>query len=448
MRSRVLAQPPAGSGLKPVHGTYLPTPREVLWALRAPEKAIARRRELFGDISFMYSPLEGKLVNPAGPDGCAAVALNKDKAFASEPGWGLMIGRFFRRGLLLMDFDEHRYHRLILQQAFTADQLRGYLAQMQPMVRQRIAELPVGDGIRIHHELKKLTLDIALESFLGLKISRAEADRVNKAFIDCVQACLALIRYDVPGTRWSRGLAGRRELERFLRRHLPAKRAARTPDLFSTLCHLNSEEGHGLTDDEIIDHLIFVLMAAHDTSTITLATMTYYLARHPEWQERARAQSRELPAMITYEALPGYSVLDRIMKESLRLNPPVPGLVRQAIEDTEIDGYFIPKGTRVTAMPLANHYNPDLWTAPETFDPDRFSDERAEDKSHRFAWMPFGGGVHKCIGLYFGQMEVKTIMHHLLLTHEWSVPASYTWQLDYTTLPVPRDGLPVRLKKL
>ncbi|NKY58330.1 cytochrome P450, partial [Nocardia flavorosea] len=111
-------------------------------------------------------------------------------------------------------------------------------------------------------------------------------------------------------------------------------------------------------------------------------------------------------------------------------------------------GYFIPKGTRVTAMPLANHYNPDLWTAPETFDPDRFSDERAEDKTHRYAWMPFGGGVHKCIGLYFGQMEVKTIMHNLLLTHEWSVPAGYTWQLDYTALPVPRDGLPVRLKKI
>ena len=287
-----------------------------------------------------------------------------------------------------------------------------------------------------------------MEIFLGLKLPRAEADRINGAFIDCVHACLGLIRYDISGTHWSRGLAGRRTLEKFLYEQLPAKRATRTPDLFSTLCHISSEEGHSLTDKDIVDHLIFVLMAAHDTSTITLATMVYYLARHPEWQERARAQSRELPAELTYDELSRYTALDHIMKESLRLNPPVPGLVREAIKDTEIDGYFVPKGTRVTALAMATHYNPELWTDPEVFDPERFSAERAEDRSHKFAWMPFGGGVHKCIGLYFGQMEIKTIMHNLLLTHEWSVPADYTWQLDYSTLPVPKDGLPVRLKKI
>ena len=85
---------------------------------------------------------------------------------------------------------------------------------------------------------------------------------------------------------------------------------------------------------------------------------------------------------------------------------------------------------------------------PTVFDPGRFDADRAEDKGHRFAWMPFGGGVHKCIGLYFGQMEIKTIMHNLLRDYEWTVPSDYVVPMDYSALPVPKDKLPVNLRRL
>jgi cytochrome P450 len=430
-----------------VYGTALPSLTELLAFRRAPQKVFAQRRATFGDISFLSTP-NGKLVVPLSPTACQAVALNREKTFAAEPAWGFLIGRFFRRGLLLMDFDEHRSHRLVLQQAFTASHLKSYLGQMQPMIQRRVAEFPDGNGVRLLHEVKKLTLDVALEVFLGLKLPRHEVDRINKAFIDCVDAGLALVRYDLPGTRWSRGVDGRKVLEKFMYEHLPAKRAQQTPDLFSTLCHVSSEEGHTFSDEDVVNHMIFLLMAAHDTSTITMTTMAYYLAQHTEWQGRARAQSRALPARIDYDDLPQFTMLDSIMKESLRLNAPVPGLSREAIVDTEIDGYFVPKGTRIAVMAVANHYNGALWTNPDRFDPGRFSPERAEVQSHPFAWMPFGGGAHKCIGLNFAHIEIKLIMHNLLLTHEWTVPDDYQWKLDYTTLPVPKDGLPVRLRKI
>lgn len=443
-RRSLLAAPPSGSALKPIYGSGDPGVLEVLRQYRDPLKILRTRRERFGDITYMNA-FGLKVVLPMTASGTEAVAMNRSKVLAAEPAWGFMIGPFFRRGILLMDFDEHRYHRLILQQAFTTTHLKGYLQAMQPMVRERVAALPVGDNVRLLAEFKKITLDVALEIFLGLKLSLAEADRINKAFIDCVDAGMSIVRKNIPGTKWSRGLAGRKVLEEFMYRHLPAKRAHETPDLFSTLCHVQSEDGHSFTDEDVVNHMIFVLMAAHDTSTITLTTMAYYMARHPEWQAKARAQSQTLPAEIGYDTLPEFTVLDVVMKESLRLNSPVPGLIRQATEDTEIDGYFVPKGAYVSAVAMANHHNPALWTDPETFDPDRFSDDRAEDKTHRFAWMPFGGGVHKCIGLYFAQLEIKTIMHNLLLTHEWSVPADYEWTLDNSTLPVPKDRLPVRL---
>lgn len=446
-RRRALGAPPGGSGLMPVYGTTLPSLTELLAFRRAPQEVFSQRRATFGDISFLSTP-NGKLVSPLSPTACQAVALNRDKTFAAEPAWGFLIGKFFRRGLLLMDFDEHRSHRLVLQQAFTASHLKSYLGQMQPMIQRRVAEFPDGNRVRLLHEFKKLTLDVALEVFLGLELPPEEVDRINRAFIDCVDAGLALVRYNIPGTRWSRGLHGRNVLETFVYEHLPAKRARQTPDLFSTLCHVSSEEGHTFSDEDVVNHMIFLLMAAHDTSTITMTTMAYYLAQHTEWQDKARAQSRTLAAQIDYDELPQFTLLDSIMKESLRLNAPVPGLSREAVVDTEIDGYFVPKGTRVAVMAVANHYNENLWSNPDRFDPERFSPERAEDKSHSFAWMPFGGGAHKCIGLNFAHIEIKLIMHNLLLTHEWTVPNGYQWNLDYTTLPVPKDGLPVRLRKI
>lgn len=447
MRRKQLAPVPAGSDLKPIHGTGHPGVIEVLRFFRDPIGMVAARRAEYGNITYINS-FGLKFVIPLDADGSEAIAMNRAKAFMNEPAWGFLIGPFFRRGIMLMDFEEHRHHRRIMQQAFTNTHLKGYLQDMQPVLADRVANLPVGDDIRLLDEFKQITLDLALEIFLGLDLPRAEADRINEAFIDCVNAGLSIIRKNIPGTRWARGLASRTVLEEFFYRHLPAKRATQTPDLFSVLCHATSEDGHTFSDEDVVNHMIFVLMAAHDTSTITLTTMAYYMARHPEWQEKARAQSRHLPAEISYDTLDEFTVLDRIMKESLRLNAPVPGLPRRAKEDTEICGHFIPEGTYVAAIGMVNHHNPELWPDPEQFDPDRFSDNRAEDRVHRYAWMPFGGGVHKCIGLYFAQMEIKTIMHNMLLRYEWSVPDGYTWKLDNSTLPVPKDRLPVRVRAL
>lgn len=127
---------------------------------------------------------------------------------------------------------------------------------------------------------------------------------------------------------------------------------------------------------------------------------------------------------------------------------PVPGQPRMAIKDTEVLGHYVPKGSIVSVPGLTNHYDAEYWSNPFVFDPERFTKERAEDKKHRMAWMPFGGGVHKCIGLYFGQMEVRTIMHQLLRGFEWSVPQDYTMPMDFSSLPVPKDKLPVTMRRV
>jgi cytochrome P450 len=276
-----------------------------------------------------------------------------------------------------------------------------------------------------------------------------ESDEVNHAFIDTVAAGLSYIRADIPGGGWHRGLVARRRLEEYFWGLLPAKRAGNGTDLFSQLCRATTPDGTSFTDEDVVNHMIFVLMAAHDTSSITTSTLAYYLAKHPEWQDRLRAEARALgKPTLDYHDIDRLPLLDMAFRETLRLNPAVGGIMRQAVKDTAICGQFIPAGTTLFVLPVGMHRLEEYWSNPDRFDPLRFAPHRQEHKQHPFLWSPFGGGVHKCIGMYFGAMQVKSIIYQLLLNYAWSVPKDYEAPMEYGTGYFPGDGLPVRLTRL
>jgi cytochrome P450 len=195
--------------------------------------------------------------------------------------------------------------------------------------------------------------------------------------------------------------------------------------------------------------MIFVLMAAHDTSTITLAMMIYQLAREPEWQERLRAESEGLGTETpSYEELDSLGSIDLVFRETLRMNAPVGMIARRATRDAEIDGYFVPAGTLLMLQIYPTHRMEPWWPDPDRFDPTRFSPERAGEPGPRDSWLPFGSHAHKCIGMHFGSMEVKAILHRLLLTRRFSVAPDYVPPLAAGTGPYPADGLPVIMRRL
>lgn len=432
----------------------LPTPRGprfgLMHLLRLRKDPIGYNdvlRQQYGDV-IRLDVFGTTLYAAYGLDAAEQVLVNRDRTFANGPAWSHFIGPFFRRGLMLLDFDEHLHHRRILQHAFTNDALRRYHAMMGPHIRSGIehwADLPAP---RMHELFKELTLDLALETFVGVDLTRDGQDRLNRAFIDAVRAGTSVIRRRVPGTPWARGLKARAVLEEFFTTHLPEKRRHGGDDLFAQLCVARSEDGEGFSDEDIVNHMIFLLMAAHDTTTITLSAMAYHLARYPQWQERAREESLAAGDDLGYDGVTGLQTLDLVMKESLRLCAPVPSLPRVAVRDTVVNGYAIPEGGFVAVSPYYNHHDPANWSRAEEFDPERFTEERREDHAHRMAFEPFGGGVHKCIGMHFAGMQVRAIFHELLRSYRWSVPADYTWPLDLVALPFPRDRLPVRLERV
>jgi cytochrome P450 len=437
---------PAGSGLKPIPGdSGLPLLGHSLEALRLGLDFGLKRYETYGPVSWMKA-FGVNIVGIAGGDAIQVVLTNKDKAF-SQQGWTYFIGPFFRRGLMLLDFEEHMFHRRLMQQAFTRPRVIGYLEHVAEEAAKGVQSWQPGT-FHVYPAMKQLTLDIAGSVFMASELG-AEKDALIKAFIATVRAGTSLVRFAVPGSRWNAGLQGRKVLEDFFRRNVPAKRASDSNDLFAALCHARDDNGDTFSDDDVVNHMIFAMMAAHDTSTITTSAAAFYLGKHQDWQNRARKECFAAgDGPLDIDALEGLHELELVIKESLRLVAPVPTMARKTVKDTEVLGHFIPAGTMLGLGPWVNHMLPDYWTNPDDFDPLRFSEERREDKNHRYAWMPFGGGAHKCIGMHFGMLEVKTLLHQMLTRYEWSVPQDYRVRWDSTSLPAPTDGLPVTLKRL
>ena len=417
-----------------------------LHSLRDPITLAQQRYARYGELSWSNMYFQ-RWITMLGPDANQFVYQNTEDAFASS-GWNYFLSNFFQRGLMLLDFGEHRMHRRIMQAAFRKQALATYLQMMQPVIAEGLDAWPAGDGFLAFDHFKRLTLEIGSRVFVG-ESPGAQADALNKAFFDTVQAPSGLVRLGVPGTRWYKGLCGRQVLERFFHERLPAKRGSGDDDLFAELCRAQGENGERFSDADVVNHMIFLLMAAHDTSTITLTNMVYFLAKHPQWQDRLREESRAVgSAELDHDMLPRLQSMDLVMRETLRLVAPVPFMPRLTIRDSNFKGYLIPAGSYIQVSPSFTHFMPELWSEPRRFDPERFAEPRREDRRHPYAWVPFGGGAHKCIGLHFGDMEVKSILHRILLRFAWSVPEGYVIEQDHTSLPIPRDRLPISLRRL
>lgn len=383
------------------------------------------------------------VVHLIGPDGNQFALADRDGNFSAYKGWMPVLGELFPRGLMLRDGADHRSHRRIMQAAFRKPALAEDLALMQPLIGERLAAWP--ERLEFYPAIKTLTLDLAAGVFLGLKLGR-ESERVNKAFVDVVQASLSILQLPIPGTRYGRGLSGRAYLERFFAERIPSKRQENGNDLFSRLCAAESEEGERFDDGEIVDHMIFLMMAAHDTTTSALTTMAYLLARHPEWQDRLRDEMTAAGDTLDYDELETLTDAAHAFREALRLYPPLPSMRRRTVRECEFQGYTLPADTTVNLFIHLTHHLSEYWDKPESFDPDRFA--RNEHRRHPFQFIPFGAGAHTCIGLHFAEIQVKAVLHRLLRNYRLEVEEGY--EMPYQIVPIgrPSDGLPITLRPI
>lgn len=447
--ARPLIPPRAGlAELKHIPGDDgLPIVGNTLRMLKDPvrfaEEMVARHGPVYRNQAF-----GGYLISLIGADANELVLFNKDRIFSSEHGWGPVLGLVFPRGLMLMDFDEHRIHRRLMSVAFKTGPMQSYIGGLNEGIGTQVAQWGAGGRFLFYPAIKDLTLRLAAPCFLGLPWG-PEADRINRAFVDMVAASVTPIRKPLPFTQMKRGVDGRAYMCAFFAREIPQRRASAGTDMFTQLTQTVDEDGRAFSDQDIIDHMNFLMMAAHDTLTASVSSLTWLLGAHPEWQERLRdeivaAGLAEGP--VPYDALPRLELVEMAFKEALRINPPVPAMPRYALRNFSFGGYDIPAGASVGINTIYVHRDPAHWPDPMRFDPLRFTEEAVRGR-HKYAWVPFGGGPHMCLGLHFAYMQAKVFFAHLL--RDWRIVlepgAGANWQA--WPIPRPRDGLPIRLER-
>lgn len=389
-----------------------------------------------------------KSINFVEPEAIAMILRDEEQIFSNNHGWAPYLAEFFSGGLMLRDFEDHRVHRIAMQKLFRPRKLQAYLELINQVVEQEVAQWPTTRSFKAYQAIKELTLKVAARVFLGIELD-TEAKLLNKCFTDMVRAALVLIRKDIPGTQFHKGIKGKKILYAYLKKQIPLRKQGDGQDMFTYLCQLAGEEDSKLSDDEVLDHINFLLMAAHDTITSSLTTSVYYIACEGGWQNQLRDMTRSLAGKkVSFSELSHMRIYDWILYESLRLYPPVFSMPRVNQKEFTYDGYFIPKGSHLSLLSYLTHRLPQWWTDPERFDPLRFAPDREEHKQHKYIYLPFGGGTHRCLGMAFAGLVNKSFLHALI--HRYRISLSRHSTLNQILLPIPRPrhGLPIQLESL
>ncbi|WP_282062919.1 cytochrome P450 [Roseobacter litoralis] len=383
-------------------------------------------------------------VNLCGPDALEHVLLDKEKIFSSAGGWDAL-RRIYPGGLILQDFDKHRQDRRILTAAFRASAIRDYRVRMGAIMLDLLQHWPKDAPFDFYEAIKDLTLRMGGAVFMGLPLDGDLAKQINRAITDEIRASVTPIRAPIPFTPMWHGVRGRDFLRETFRKLIPERRKNGGDDFFSQMCMATDEDGKGWSEDEILNHFNLLIMAAHDTTATSLTVIMAALGTHGEWQQRLIDEVDALgDAELNEDALGQMKETDKVFREALRLVPPVPFIPRMATQDFHWQGYDIPAGTSLALNPGVTMLSPELFTNPTQFDPDRFAPDRAEDRIHRFAWTPFGGGAHKCIGMHFATMQVKLFIATLLRQRKIELPGGPP-EWHRMPIPKPKGGLPILL---
>jgi len=364
------------------------------------------------------------------PDGAARVLSGSSwQVYSKRDRVHDEIVRWLGPGLLTAEGEDWTRQKRFLQPLFTKVAVDGYADLMVREIEAVVGEWDVRDHptVDLGLQMQRLTLRVVLAALFGDAADDvlghvhhsfpAVADTILRRGLGAVRLPAA-----IPTPRVRRGRAARDELFAVCDAIVAARREGRTTgetDLLSRLSDAR-DEGERLGDDEVRSQVLLFLLAGHETTAIALTFALHLLGRHQDVQDRLRAEVREVvgdghPTAASVASLPQTTA---VLKEAMRLYPSAPILGRLTVAQDELLGHRVPAGSTVVVVPWTIHRHPDFWVDPLVFDPSRFTGtgDRPEP-SHRYAWMPFGGGPRACIGQHFSMVEAVLALALILREH-------------------------------
>jgi cytochrome P450 len=384
-------------------------------AVRDPYAFTRAMYERFGPVHCFYACGNWN-VQLVGPEANEFVLFDRDSNFSAFGGWEPVFGRHFDGGLLLRDGEDHRWHRKLLATAFKAEQLQAYLDIFSSNVG-RLSKAWTGRTIDAYAFAQKLTFANGYGAFLGRDSALATPDDLL-AFRFMMRSATAVLPWALPFTAHGRASWAKRHIAKLLSPMFNEEPEASRTDLAAVLIRM-MRDGL-LSRKEVLSHLTFTIAASFDALSSGTVSALYYLASDRLWQERVRDElcsTVNSPHSISLGELQSCQLSEWAFKEALRLNAAAPVLWRRAVRDVEFQGYRLPAGTVTGVNPMLTHLLPSIWTDPHRFNPGRFAPAEARER-HRFAFVPFGGGAHGCLGANFASLQARALLRHLLERHE------------------------------
>lgn len=435
-----LRLPPGRSGV-PVFG-------ESIQYLRDPEGFIAKRQQQYGNV-FKTNLFGRPTIALIGAEAVQFLFANDGRKLemTNTPNFEILLGK---KSIGVQIGTAHQVLRRQLFQAFQPRALENYAVTMAEMTHDYLEQWEQLGTLTWYRELKQYTLDIACRLLVGVSTN---VDSELAAVYETWSRGLLTIPVRFPGSPFDRAVQAREKLlaqfDQLIEQR--QKELINQQDVLSILLTAKDEQGQALSRDEVKDNILGMLIAGHETLTSALTSLCQLLAQHPAVLEALRAEQSRLgnPTILSQDTLKQMTYLEQVLKEVLRLLPPVVRSgSRRVLEACEFGGYVIPEGWDLYYQIPETHQDSQIYENPERFDPDRFSPERAEDKQQLFSHIPFGGGIRECLGKEFARLEMKIFAALLVRDYYWKLLPGQ--DLERTVLPFsrPRDELKVKFGRL
>lgn len=454
MATHTMTQPRGGGPNPPSHPGGLPWAGHLISFVRNPFHFVSDVARRGGEIAS-FRLLGQRVVLLTGDEASEVFYRGSDEQLDQSAAYKLMTP-VFGEGVIFDASIERKNEQLrMLMPTLRAEAMRNHSTKVVQEVEELIANWEKVGEIELVAFMKQLTINTASHCLLGREFRYELNEEFAEIYHDLEQGVHPVAYHfpNLPIPRFRRRDRARKRLKQLVgdivRRR--AEQSDKPDDMFQSLIDMRYADGTELSEDEITGMLIGAIFAGHHTSSGTAAWMLLELLKHPHILKQAREEVDALlgaEGVITYQNMREMHVLDRVLKEVLRLHPPLIILMRQVNEDLNFKGYTIRAGDMVWASPPVTHRMSSLFPNPEVFDPDRFAEGRREDKNI-MAYQPFGGGKHKCSGNAFAMFQIKAIFAVLLRRYDFELvdrPESYVD--DYSEMIVqPEEPCRVRYRR-
>lgn len=432
-----------------------PGPRQPRYAqalqwIARPRAFAERCRERFGDVFTIDFDGEG-LVFLAGPEDVRTVFTGSAELMHAGEANAPLEPVVGPRSILLLDERPHLRERRLLLPPFHGERMRRYEGIMREAARREVATWRPGRTLALHPRMQGITLEVIMRAVFGVE-EGARMERLAallRRMLELTTNTGLLFLTGLLGER--AGFAGRLraalgpvddELHRLIAEHREDPRLPEREDILSMLLLARDEDGAPMSDGELRDELMTLLLAGHETTATTLAWAFERLVQHPRALARAAAEARSPVAETPY--------LDAVVTETLRLRPVIPLVVRKITAPISVGGgrFHLPAGTRVAPAILLVHAREDLYPDADAFRPERWlGEEGATRAPGAYTWIPFGGGLRRCVGAAFAQFEMRQVLRVVLSSVELEAPGGpeRTGRRGFTL--VPREGARVRVRR-